>query len=109
MTSRKTASPGEFPMQWPDADWRRKLRRRMLAWFRRHARDLPWRQAGDPYRTWVSEIMLQQTQVESVKPYYARFVVAFPNVQALASASEEDVLADLEEVGHPALTMDALM
>ena len=56
----------------------------LLAWYRRHRRDLPWRESRDPYRVWVSEIMLQQTQVERVKEYFARFLERFPDVQTLA-------------------------
>ncbi len=66
---------------------------RVLAWFDRHGRhDLPWQQDITPYRVWVSEIMLQQTQVATVLGYYARFMTALPTVQALAAASEDEVL-----------------
>lgn len=66
---------------------------RVLAWFDRHGRhDLPWQQHITPYRVWVSEIMLQQTQVATVLGYYPRFMAAFPDVQALAAASEDEVL-----------------
>jgi A/G-specific adenine glycosylase len=68
------------------------VRRRLLAWFAHHARDLPWRQDRDPYRIWVSEVMLQQTQVATVGPYFERFLEAFPTLAALAGASEQDVL-----------------
>src|SRR5215204_1261601 len=68
------------------------LRRRLLAWFDRHARDLPWRRTRDPYRVWVSEIMLQQTQVATVIPYFERFMARFPNARALADASGDEVL-----------------
>jgi len=64
----------------------------MLAWYARAQRDLPWRRTSDPYRIWLSETMLQQTRVETVIPYYERFVAAFPDVRALAAADEEDVL-----------------
>ena len=83
-----------------DATWKRNFRRRLLAWFRRNARDLPWRRTRDPYLIWVSEIMLQQTQVATVIPYYQRFVEAFPTVQRLAAASEEDVLRHWEGLGY---------
>ena len=59
------------------------FRRRLIAWYRRHARDLPWRRTRDPYRVWISEIMLQQTQVATVIPYYERFLARFPDVAAL--------------------------
>ncbi len=65
----------------------------LLAWYDRHGRDLPWRRTKDPYRIWVSEIMLQQTRVETVKPYWARFLERYPTVQALAEADDEDVRA----------------
>ena len=66
---------------------------RLIAWQRTHGRhDLPW-QGADAYRVWLSEIMLQQTQVATVIPYYQRFVASFPDVAALAAVSEEQVLA----------------
>lgn len=61
----------------------------LLQWFRKEKRDLPWRHTDDPYRIWVSEIMLQQTRVEAVKGYYARFLEAFPTVYDLAAADEQ--------------------
>lgn len=76
------------------------LRRRLLAWFAREARDLPWRRTHDPYRIWLSEIMLQQTRVEAVIPYYERFLAAFPTVQDLAAASEDRVLKAWEGLGY---------
>ena len=69
------------------------LRRDLLSWFDRHRRDLPWRRTRDPYRIWVSEVMLQQTRVEAVLPYYERFLARFPNVDELASAPIDEVLA----------------
>ncbi len=68
------------------------VRRRLLAWYRREQRDLPWRRDADPYRVWLSETMLQQTRVETVVPYYERFLARFPDLGALAAADEEDVL-----------------
>jgi len=66
---------------------------RLLAWFDRHGRkSLPWQGTGDPYRTWLSEVMLQQTQVETVIPYYGRFLARFPDVAALAAARPDEVL-----------------
>src|SRR3954453_17126865 len=62
------------------------FRRRLLRWFRRHGRDLPWRRTRDPYHILVSEFMLQQTQVARVQPYYHRFLEAYPTVGALAAA-----------------------
>lgn len=73
---------------------------RLLAWYRRHGRDLPWRRTKDPYRIWVSEIMLQQTRVEAVIPYYERFLDRFPSVAALARAAEADVLERWAGLGY---------
>ena len=69
-----------------------RFRKRLLAWFAESQRDLPWRRTKDPYRIWLSEIMLQQTRVAAVIPYYEKFVQRFPDVRALASAPEEEVL-----------------
>lgn len=80
--------------------WNQKLRRRLLAWFRGNARQLPWRETVDPYRVWVSEIMLQQTQVATVIPYYGRFLATFPTVVELAGADEADVLRLWEGLGY---------
>lgn len=76
------------------------LRRRLLAWYARHARDLPWRRTRDPYAVWISEIMLQQTTVAAVIPYYERFLARFPTVCALAEADEHDVLKLWEGLGY---------
>jgi A/G-specific adenine glycosylase len=84
----------------PDADWRRRFRRRLLTWFRRQARDLPWRASRDPFRVWVSEIMLQQTQVATVGPYFERFITRFPDVASLAAADEQEVLRLWEGLGY---------
>lgn len=65
---------------------RRRFKRRLLAWFRRHGRDLPWRRTRDPYRILVSEVMLQQTQVARVTDYWPRFLAAFPTIRDLADA-----------------------
>lgn len=72
----------------------------LLAWYRKNKRALPWRENKDPYRIWISEIMLQQTRVEAVKPYYFRFMEHFPNVRALAGAPEEEVLKCWEGLGY---------
>jgi A/G-specific adenine glycosylase len=84
----------------PDESWRKPFRRRLLAWYGRHGRDLPWRGSRDPYVVWVSEIMLQQTQVETVKPYFARFLAEFPTIEALARAEEDRVLRLWEGLGY---------
>jgi A/G-specific adenine glycosylase len=76
------------------------LQRGTLAWYRRERRDLPWRRTADPYRIWISEVMLQQTRVETVRPYYARFLSRFPTVQALAGATEDEVLEQWSGLGY---------
>ena len=64
----------------------------LLAWYDRHARILPWREQPTPYRVWVSEIMLQQTRVEAVKPYFERFIGELPTIRDLAEAPEDRLL-----------------
>jgi len=76
------------------------LRRALLAWYRRAHRDMPWRRTRDPYRVWVSEIMLQQTQVATATPYWLRFMERFPDVTALARARRDDVLAAWAGLGY---------
>jgi A/G-specific adenine glycosylase len=80
--------------------WKRSLQQRMLAWFAEQARELPWRGTQDLYAIWVSEIMLQQTQVATVVPYFQRFVQQFPTVAALAAADEHEVLRLWEGLGY---------
>jgi A/G-specific adenine glycosylase len=77
-----------------------KLMVPLLEWFAVHARELPWRSEPTPYRVWVSEIMLQQTRVEAVKPYFARFMEQLPDVEALAAASEDELLKLWEGLGY---------
>lgn len=72
----------------------------LIGWFEEEQRDLPWRKNKDPYRVWVSEIMLQQTRVEAVKPYYANFMGKFPTLEALANADDEEVLKAWEGLGY---------
>src|SRR4051812_12544039 len=72
--------------------WRDSLAKRLLAWFRLAARDLPWRRTRDLYAIWISEVMLQQTQVATVIPYWNRFLARFPTPGSLAAADEHDVL-----------------
>src|SRR3982751_4053185 len=73
---------------------------RLLAWFHVHARALPWRDTRDPYAILVSEVMLQQTQVERVIPRFARFLERWPTIQALASASVADVIVEWQGLGY---------
>ena len=78
----------------------RQFRRRLLAWFHAKKRALPWRETRDPYRIWISEVMLQQTRVAAVLPYYRRFLKRFPNVRALARAPEREVLRAWAGLGY---------
>src|SRR6476646_10770795 len=93
LTARPTARPPARPD--PKA---------LLAWYDRHRRDMPWRAASgqrpDPYRVWLSEIMLQQTTVVTVGPYFDRFVARFPDVHALAAASLDEVLHAWQGLGY---------
>jgi len=76
------------------------LKSSLLAWYRRNRRDLPWRRTADAYRIWVSEVMLQQTMVQAVVPYYQAFLERFPTVERLAAASEDGVLALWSGLGY---------
>ncbi|WP_090583400.1 A/G-specific adenine glycosylase [Paenibacillus sp. OV219] len=78
----------------------RYFSRELLSWYLANRRDLPWRQNRDPYRVWVSEIMLQQTRVDTVIPFYERFMAKFPTAAALAEAPEADVLKSWEGLGY---------
>jgi A/G-specific adenine glycosylase len=79
---------------------RRRFRHRLLTWYRRHGRDLPWRNTNDPYHILVSEIMLQQTQVDRVLPKYAEWLAKFPSLQALAEADEAAVSETWRPLGY---------
>lgn len=72
----------------------------LTRWFEVHARDLPWRRTRDPYAIWVSEVMLQQTRVETVEGYWGRFLARFPDLASLAAADEQDVLAQWSGLGY---------
>jgi len=76
------------------------IRAKLLAWYDDNARDLPWRRTRDPYAIWIAEVMLQQTRVETVLPYYARFLERWPTARALADASLDDVLAAWSGLGY---------
>ncbi|MBI4385997.1 MAG: A/G-specific adenine glycosylase [Elusimicrobia bacterium] len=91
--------PSEGDLRYHEAA-ARPLRRKLLGWYRLRRRRLPWRERPSPYRTWVSEIMLQQTQVSTVLPYYARFLRRFPDVRALADAPGEEVLRFWAGLGY---------
>src|SRR5690606_24192516 len=78
----------------------RRLRAALLAWYRRHRRDLPWRRTRDPWAIWISEAMLQQTRVETVIPYWQRFLARFPDPAALADAELDEVLRLWSGLGY---------
>ena len=85
---------------------------KLLLWFKNHKRDLPWRledPTRDPYRVWVSEVMLQQTQVSTVIPYFVRWIKAFPDVRSLAEAKEEDQPNELpkDHIGKVRATVES--
>ncbi len=91
---------GTLPVAELTAKERATFREALMVWYRTHARTLPWRGVRDPYRTWLSEIMLQQTRVNAVIDHYARFLRRFPTVVSLALAPEEDVLALWSGLGY---------
>jgi A/G-specific adenine glycosylase len=88
------------PLPVPPPPDRRRFRQRLLAWYRRHGRDLPWRKTADPYHILVSEIMLQQTQVDRVLPKYAEWLEKYPSLAVLAAAPEEDVTSTWRPLGY---------
>jgi A/G-specific adenine glycosylase len=83
-----------------DADKVKSFQARLLRWFREHGRDLPWRRTRDPYKVLVSEVMLQQTQVERVREYYGRFLQQYPTIQDLASANPTRVRDSWDGLGY---------
>ena len=92
--------PSEHGEPLVDAATVRRLRRRILTWYQRHGRDLPWRHTSDPYAILISEVMLQQTQVRRVIPKYATFLDRYPDLESLASAPLTDVLALWSGLGY---------
>jgi A/G-specific adenine glycosylase len=105
MSPRRALKPGgrrsrtrTLPLPVPAE--RRRFRRRLLSWYGRHGRDLPWRKTDDPYHILVSEIMLQQTQVHRVLPKYAEWLAKYPSFHALASAAEDEVTATWYPLGY---------
>ena len=82
------------------ASAKHQFQQRLSQWYRRHGRDLPWRRTTDPYAILVSEVMLQQTQVERVLEFYRRFLARFPTVAALAAAAVDDVLTAWQGLGY---------
>ncbi len=97
-SGRRDAQP--LPPEARDPAWIRDVHARLLAWYDARKRDLPWRRTRDPYAIWVSEVMLQQTRVETVIPYYERFLARFPTPSALAEAPVDDVLALWSGLGY---------
>jgi len=88
------------PLQDWDIKQIQKFRIKLLHWYSENRRDLPWRHNPTPYRVWISEIMLQQTQVKTVVPYYNRFLKQFPDVESLARSSEQNVLKHWAGLGY---------
>lgn len=89
----------QYPLNWSEAKIQ-SFREQLLGWYDQHQRDLPWRRTDNPYYIWVSEIMLQQTQVDTVKPYYERFIETLPTIEALATASEAELLSLWQGLGY---------
>src|SRR5579859_5381612 len=83
-----------------DSAGRQRFRRRLLNWYDRHKRDLPWRKDREPYRVWLSEIMLQQTRVAAVVDHYQRFLRRFPTIEKLAATRESSVLTAWSGLGY---------
>jgi len=96
----RTGKKGKPVPSLPAAPDRRRFRQRLLTWYGRHGRDLPWRKTSDPYHILVSEIMLQQTQVDRVLPKYAEWLTKYPSFGALAVAPEADVTATWYPLGY---------
>ncbi|MGL4420286.1 MAG: A/G-specific adenine glycosylase, partial [Gemmataceae bacterium] len=86
-------------MHWTTAQ-KRRFRAKLRSWFRTAQRPMPWRANRDPYRIWVSEVMLQQTTVAAVGPYFERFMAAFPTLADLATAKESDVFRLWQGLGY---------
>ena len=93
---KKPKAPSPIPAP-PD---RRRFRQRLLTWYRRHGRDLPWRKTSDPYHILVSEVMLQQTQVDRVLPKYAEWLDKYPSMHVLAAAPDDEVAKTWYPLGY---------
>lgn len=98
--TKKPAGGPKHAAEFPNSAWKQQARRRLVAWYGQHARDLPWRRTRELYPIWVSEVMLQQTQVVTVVEYFERFLDRFPDVRALAAAPEDEVLRAWEGLGY---------
>src|SRR6187399_2008127 len=95
-----TTKRRQKPLPLPPPPDRRRFRQRLLTWYGRHGRDLPWRKTGDPYHILVSEIMLQQTQVDRVLPKYAEWLEKYPSFDVLATAPEREVRDTWRPLGY---------
>lgn len=80
--------------------YKKQVRNALVTWFEEEKRDLPWRKTKNPYKIWVSEVMLQQTKVDTVIPYYERFIAKYPSLESLANADEEELLKEWEGLGY---------
>jgi len=98
MPVKHTSKTKRLPL--PPPPDRRRFRQRLLTWYRRHGRDLPWRKTSDPYHILVSEIMLQQTQVDRVLPKYAEWLTKYPSLDALAAAPDAEVTETWYPLGY---------
>src|SRR3981081_3963644 len=96
--ARRTPVRTKLPI--PPPNDRRRFRQPLLTWYRAHGRDLPWRKTDDPYHILVSEIMLQQTQVDRVLPKYAEWLGKYPSMAVLASAPEQEVTETWRPLGY---------
>lgn len=97
MSRRENSEPLFEPY---DSSALTQFRRRLKSWYAKRARDLPWRNIGESYRVWISEIMLQQTTVATVVPYFERFITRFPSIHELARAEQDEVLRHWEGLGY---------
>src|ERR1700742_4932517 len=98
----KSDRPGNPPNQQSSISKtsRKQLANALLKWFAKHKRALPWRETSDPYQIWISEVMLQQTQVATVIPFYERFLKRFPDIAALAAAPDSALMKAWEGLGY---------
>ena len=100
MTRTSSAESPEHHDAWLQTRWRSDLRRKLLTWFSINQREMPWRSDPTPYHVWVSEIMLQQTQVTTVLPYYRRWMQSYPTIADLADAEEPELMRHWEGLGY---------
>src|SRR5688572_31740821 len=98
--SRMLGSPAKAGHYVPAPPQRQRFRRRLLTWYRANGRDLPWRHTDDPYHILVSEVMLQQTQVDRVLPKYHEWLKRYPSLESLADAPDEDVVQAWRPLGY---------